>query len=411
MKSKLSFSKVAIIGIALVSTQRDAAAGTSSPPANSDGASHSWISVTRGLQYDFSDYPPEQGGRHGTLRKWEGWTPKTATETIGSEIAWPALANIIASAHQFPEEPPSLTPSSILNEGGSASLIPNPPCYHASLTSGRYWVRIPRTIDKPYIAAAILQTGRKIGTSPEVKTYEFRSITVAPGQKISADYVDLLPSFTTNPSGNTSQSETVSTNMFPVEINFTHVVGVNDPPYPIPLPGNAYINDMWGQPAEGAHGKSPWGSGSYVNDLIEAKSSIKRWNYSDVQLGGGGSCNSVGASNPEGYGEVGGIQIDVKWTAEGNKQLKVKFRLKGTFNNDHPTQPGAVFLKDHSTGQHLVEKAGGNGDFEIEKDVIMDSPPYRLSFRPTIGITNATSPIQHVEVGMEIQVLSVECIN
>lgn len=201
----------------------------------------------------------------------------------------------------------------------------------------------------------------------------------------------------------------VSTGFFllAVEIGFTHILGKVSPLVPTIF----LAHDEYGQPANGQWGHSDWGAASFSQtSWSKAQAMIKRWNYEDTIIAGdNGSCNSIAESSPPGYGGAGGIQIDVNWQPVGNIKPKITFGLKAVYTNNHSIQPGNVLLMDRKQKRQIVTHGSGMGELNTESELILDAPPYRLSYEPTIGISGTGSDAE-VQIDLEIEVMSIELV-
>lgn len=102
---------------------------------------------------------------------------------------------------------------------------------------------------------------------------------------------------------NTQASDEVK--IIAVKLRFTQVRGG------LPFTGWG----TWGQPANLG---STWGSGSFTKTIRSATTGIKRINHAPSS---GGSCNSVGASNPSGYSTAGLLILEI--TVPGSYKLEL----------------------------------------------------------------------------------------
>ena len=186
-----------------------------------------WRVIYRTLQYDFDDYPADQGGRRGWLTTSGSWPGSGGgTVTLSTEIAWPALSGRLASEVAFPVTKPAIT-GGLTSTYGYAGLIPNPPCYHATLLHARVWLEVKPAATEPVTRKLPKVTERSIDGQSSAPAVEMVEITIPAGQSLSPP-TDLTPTFTTNPAGNQSHSESVKQSLLPVEITF-EPVGDNEP--------------------------------------------------------------------------------------------------------------------------------------------------------------------------------------
>ena len=176
-----------------------------------------WRVIYRTLQYDFDDYPENQGGRHGWLTTSGSWTGSGGgTVTLSAEIGWPALSGRLASEAAFPATKPAIT-GGLTSTYGYARLLPNPPCYHATLLHARVWLEVKPAATEPIIRKLPKVTERSIDGESSAPVVEIVEVTIPAGQTLSPP-TDLVPAFTTNPADNQAHSETVGMNLLPVDI-------------------------------------------------------------------------------------------------------------------------------------------------------------------------------------------------
>ncbi len=187
--------------------------------ANSD-QSHPpvWRTAYRQMQYDFDDYPADQGGRRGTLYEYPSWDAGLDQYLdLSSEIAWTALSSRLTADLPFPDTKPSAT-DALGTASGSAGLIPDPPCYHAMLYHERAWLEVKPAATEAITKTVLKVTERTVDQGVTNTTVETLTVTIAAGQTLSPS-IDLTPAFTTNPTGNTAHSEQVTLRLLPVEVN------------------------------------------------------------------------------------------------------------------------------------------------------------------------------------------------
>ncbi|NJL19224.1 MAG: hypothetical protein HC901_02740, partial [Bdellovibrionaceae bacterium] len=177
-----------------------------------------WKTQWRYLQYDFDDYPPENGGRRGWLWTSAGWDGTTPTdEEISSEIAWPSLSGILETKQPFPQSPTE-SAGLLAASDGNGSLLPNPPCYHATLTHYRVWAKQQPPTPTQFALHGVIVTERTINGVEEPRQARGVSLSIPAGQTVSSAFVDLKAGFTTNPSGNQYKWEYVQETLIPVEM-------------------------------------------------------------------------------------------------------------------------------------------------------------------------------------------------
>ncbi len=204
-----------------------------------------WSSIERKVQYDFDDYPPEYGGVHGSVTYQGSWQPGGGNSSqLTAPIDWTVLHSRLNLEIPFPDAPPQalIRPK---RHDNYASLLPNPPCYHANLAHQRFWLR-RNTGEATVVRSKILFiTQRNIDGGAPAYTRELKQATLQPGETFSTTVADLEPAFTTNPTGNTGASESVSVYSFPLEVATKKkvVTLLDDYSWTVAVPD--YIPDSW----------------------------------------------------------------------------------------------------------------------------------------------------------------------
>lgn len=187
-------------------------------PNSAASYSAAWKGVHSSLQYDFDDYPPNQGGAHGNLSISASWDASlNSTTPITSAIAWTTLSSRLDAEAPLPQTKPAQVSGGLADADGSASLIPNPPCYHASLQHRRFWLESSSAPTVEVTRAVLVVTERTINGQASAPIIQAFSKSIPAGSTISQP-LDVLPAFTTNPSGNSYKTETVNMKVVPVEL-------------------------------------------------------------------------------------------------------------------------------------------------------------------------------------------------
>ncbi len=187
-------------------------------PNSAASYSAAWKGINSSLQYDFDDYPPAQGGPHGTLSISASWDASlNSTTPITSAIAWTTLSNRLDAEAPLPQTKPAQVSGGLADAYGSASLIPNPPCYHASLQHRRFWLESSFASLAEVKRTVLIVTERTINGQASAPIIQAFSKSIPAGSTISQP-LDVLPAFTTNPSGNSYKTETVNMKVVPVEL-------------------------------------------------------------------------------------------------------------------------------------------------------------------------------------------------
>jgi len=180
-----------------------------------------WHRVTRSLQYDFDDYPPPNDT--GTLTKTAEWNATLNTnENLAAAIPFPDLKARLEMI-AFPATPPAaggtngLAPSE-----GQSSLIPNSPCFHATMNHQRFWLRRPQAETTAFQQRAFIVTERSIDGADQPLTFESTDVTI-PANGTTSGHVDLNKGFTQNFTGNESHTETFTGHLCPLELRQTNM--------------------------------------------------------------------------------------------------------------------------------------------------------------------------------------------
>ena len=176
-----------------------------------------WKGVESSLTYNFNDYPPEQGGRTGKLVKTAGWDSSLYTMTpLTSELGWPSLLGRLIA---LPQTKPALITAGLSDASGDANLDPSSPapCYHATLSSKRFWLEVSPAAAVATSRTVLLVTTRTIDGIVSEPTVQAVTATIPAGATIS-EPIDVRPTFITNPTGNTAHTETVNVSLMPVDL-------------------------------------------------------------------------------------------------------------------------------------------------------------------------------------------------
>lgn len=191
--------------------------GSGSDPDDSQSAPDFWWQrTTRDLQYDFDDYEPPNN--KGTL-VWNAlWnTSLNSTEQLSAPIPFPDLKGRLQEL-TFPSTlSPTEGASGLAVSEGYSNLLPNPPCYHATLNHQRHWLRTGTTWPDQYKKTVIVLTERTLDgveQTPEVDTED----VIIPANQLVSEPFDVVSGFVQNFTGNEYHSEEVTTTPFTVEI-------------------------------------------------------------------------------------------------------------------------------------------------------------------------------------------------
>lgn len=186
-------------------------------PQSSDSQPPMWVTVDRQLQFSFYAEAPESGGPVGYTATWKLWDENYEQVTsIYSNPGWLALSGLLATAAEFPDQPPTefgsayirLQPSS---GNATADTFPEGPpsngqAFHAWVPQTRVWLAAHAASTTPLIRKMAHITRRIINGAAATYTVEAVTFTIPAGALLS-NAVDLLPSFTTNPAGGTHTEE------------------------------------------------------------------------------------------------------------------------------------------------------------------------------------------------------------
>lgn len=175
-----------------------------------------WQRTTSDLQYDFDDYEPPYNT--GILARNALWNATlNSTEQLSAPIPFPDLKGRLQEL-TFPSTLSATEGASGLAVSeGISNLLPNPPCYHATLNHQRHWLRTGTTRPEQYKKTVIILTERTIDgveQTPEVDTED----VIIPANQLVSEPFDVESGFVQNFTGNESHSEQVTTTPFTVEI-------------------------------------------------------------------------------------------------------------------------------------------------------------------------------------------------
>jgi hypothetical protein len=186
-----------------------------------------WHRVTRRLIYDFDEYPPPNN--KGTLSKTSEWDAALNTnEMLTAAIPFPDLKARLEMI-AFPAAPPAaggtngLAPST-----GHSTLLPNPPCFHATMSHQRLWLRRVQAETAAFQQRAFIVTTRTIDGVAEPKTFESKDIII-PANDTTSAFVDLNKGFTQNFTGNVYHYETFTGRLCPLELRQTNMPNIGVP--------------------------------------------------------------------------------------------------------------------------------------------------------------------------------------
>ena len=175
-----------------------------------------WRQITRSLSYDFNDYPPPSN--RGNLSKTAEWnTALDTSETLAAAIPFPDLKARLETL-AFPATPPATGGTNeIITSAGQSDLIPNPPCFHATMTHHRIWLRRPSATPAAFNQYALKITERTIDGAAQAPVVEVIQVTI-PANAAVSDPVNLVEGFTQNFTGNTAHSESFTQRLAPIEV-------------------------------------------------------------------------------------------------------------------------------------------------------------------------------------------------
>jgi hypothetical protein len=191
--------------------------GAGTDPTDSGSAPDFWWQrTTRDLQYDFDDYEPPYNT--GILARNALWNAAiNSTEQLSAPIPFPDLKGRLQEL-TFPSTLSATEGASGLAVSeGISNLLPNPPCYHATLNHQRHWLRTGTAWPEQYKKTVIVLTERTIDgveQTPEVDTED----VIIPANQLVSEPFDVESGFVQNFTGNESHSEQVTTTPFTVEI-------------------------------------------------------------------------------------------------------------------------------------------------------------------------------------------------
>lgn len=197
-----------------VSDGDELAQGTN--PNSATSYTFQWNRVTRRLQYDFDEYPPPNN--KGTLNKTAEWDAAlNKNEMLTAAIPFPDLKGRLETL-AFPNTPPATGGANgLLPSQGNSSLIPNPPCFHATLNHHRFWVRREQSTPEAYKKTVVLITERTIDGVEGAKLIDSKNLTIPANDTVS-DFMDVSEGFNQSFTGNTSHTEVVKKTPVAVDI-------------------------------------------------------------------------------------------------------------------------------------------------------------------------------------------------
>lgn len=191
-----------------------------------------WKSAERRLSYDFDDYPQDSGGPHGHYDSYGDWIGANGKHEpqLHAAIPFPTLASRMTGDLPFARFPDSQAGSELAILG-NAGLMPNFPCYHATLNHRAIWATLPSPAPAiNLIKRSAIKIEKRSGTNypTEKVKIEIIEFVIPKGFIVSKPY-DLVTSFQGGGSagGNNSYSENVSAVLLPVEIKEVKFAGTN----------------------------------------------------------------------------------------------------------------------------------------------------------------------------------------
>lgn len=191
--------------------------GAGTDPTDNESAPEFWWQRTsRDLQYDFDDYePPYNTGILARNALWD--SSLNSSEQLSAAIPFTALKGRLEEL-TFPTSLSSLEGSGGLAPAeGSSTLLPNPPCYHATLNHHRHWLRIASASDIALHRTLVLITERSVDDVEQSKVIESETHTIPAGEVVSGES-DADPGFDNDFSGNEQHSEQVTTTPYEVKV-------------------------------------------------------------------------------------------------------------------------------------------------------------------------------------------------
>ena len=214
-----------------------------------------WHRATRSLQYDFDDYtPPNNRGWLTLSCEWD--SSLSSTVELTARIPFTSLRSRLEGI-AFPDDPPQTGGGNGLSTGwGYSSLLPNPPCYHASMAHHSYWLRRSTADPTAFSIRAIRVLERTIDGTADPIAFASTTITI-PADETTALPADLVEGFSSDWSENVYHSESYTHTLCPLELLQTNMpnvgvaenstdVGGQRRARPISIGGIAFIT---GQPA------------------------------------------------------------------------------------------------------------------------------------------------------------------
>lgn len=195
--------------------------GQGTDPTNGADFVLQWHRITRSLQYDFDDYAPPNNT--GTLTKTAEWDATLNTnENLSAAIPFPDLKARLEQI-AFPATPPQAGGANGLEPiEGQSSLLPNPPCYHATMNHHRFWLRRPQAEATAFQQRAFNVTERAVDGVAQPLTFESTDITI-PANQTTSGHVDLNKGFTQNFTGNEFHEESFTGRLCPLEVKQTNM--------------------------------------------------------------------------------------------------------------------------------------------------------------------------------------------
>ena len=175
-----------------------------------------WQRTVRSLQYDFDEYPPPNN--KGTLTKTALWNAALSTnEMLTAAIPFPSLKGRLEQL-AFPGTLPATEGAGGLSPTeGQSSLIPNPPCFHATMNHQRLWLRRSQAATTAFEQRAFIVTERTIDGEAEDIIFESQTQTI-PANDLASSHIDLSKGFNQNFTGNDSHNENFIGRLCPLEL-------------------------------------------------------------------------------------------------------------------------------------------------------------------------------------------------
>lgn len=175
-----------------------------------------WQRTTRELQYDFDDYEPPN--KKGTLVRSALWDAAlNSTEQLTAPIPFPNLKARLEEL-AFPATlPPIEGLAGLVPAEGYSDLLPNPPCYHATLSHHRNWLRRAQATATSFQQRAFVVTERNIDGIDEDTIFEPHTVTI-PANALVSGFIDLKRGFVENFTGNEFHYEYFTERLCPLEL-------------------------------------------------------------------------------------------------------------------------------------------------------------------------------------------------